>query len=249
VNRSLARVASAVHNEIGRAFARPEILDAVKVCYERPRQFVEDYLEQNLKLEPAVESPYGGDGPSSKQKEQQVLNGDDKKDLNNGEGGQTESEDGEADEARDNNEDSDEEPGESLIMRRWRSTPAKTKLMQRFAEQCGFSAGVDDRFRHSDGRWIGKSRGSAFPWTMYSPSGDELRSYWPQNHCIESKPLEMESDVWDYVSSHPESCSLILLSADRRPVQITGEQLLTMTEDDELKLYPAAYRLVYKHET
>ena len=38
--------------EIARAFNRQDITDAIKLCYERPAKFIEEYLDDNFNLAP-----------------------------------------------------------------------------------------------------------------------------------------------------------------------------------------------------
>ena len=53
-NRSAAKIAKAVALEIGRVFGRQEIIDAVKLCYDRSPEFVTEYLEENFTLRSAA---------------------------------------------------------------------------------------------------------------------------------------------------------------------------------------------------
>ena len=47
-NSSLAKMAKAVPLEIGRAFDRPDIADAIKICYERDEDFIDEYLDNSF---------------------------------------------------------------------------------------------------------------------------------------------------------------------------------------------------------
>ena len=49
---SSAKMAKSVPQELGRAFDKQEISDAIKLCYDRPAEFIDDYLEDNFNLAP-----------------------------------------------------------------------------------------------------------------------------------------------------------------------------------------------------
>jgi len=52
--RSNAQLAKAVAQAVGRFFASQDVLDAVKLCYERSPAFVSEYLEENFTLAPPI---------------------------------------------------------------------------------------------------------------------------------------------------------------------------------------------------
>jgi hypothetical protein len=51
-NKSMAKMAIAIAQELGRHFGRTDITDAIKLCFERDPVFVTEYLEENFKLLP-----------------------------------------------------------------------------------------------------------------------------------------------------------------------------------------------------
>ena len=51
-DRPMAKLAKAVAREVGRAFGRTEIEDAIKFCFDRSPEFVTEYMEENFRLGP-----------------------------------------------------------------------------------------------------------------------------------------------------------------------------------------------------
>ncbi|HMO82315.1 MAG TPA: hypothetical protein PKD24_16170 [Pyrinomonadaceae bacterium] len=51
-DRPLARLARDVSTELGKAFRREDLIDAVKLCFDRPEAFVKEYMETNFELAP-----------------------------------------------------------------------------------------------------------------------------------------------------------------------------------------------------
>jgi len=52
-DRPLARLCKAVTDELARPFGNQELTEAIRACFERPPEFVTEYLEENFRLQPA----------------------------------------------------------------------------------------------------------------------------------------------------------------------------------------------------
>ena len=141
-----------------------------------------------------------------------------------------------------------DESEEVILVPRPTPKPSRPSIMERFALSQGFLKDQENRrFFDAHGNWIAKSNGSLFPWEQRSSSGDVVRHYWPKDHCLEREPLQLEVDIWGMVEKHPKNYVLVLSNPEGQPVEISGTRLCEMRERGDLTLYPATYRLVYKH--
>ncbi|MDP2601824.1 MAG: ATPase [Deltaproteobacteria bacterium] len=239
-NRSSAKMAKAVAQEIGRIFDRQEIIDAIKICYDRSPEFVTEYLEENFKLAPTeVADP--------KPPEPVVIKGE--------ENGKASGKLGEAGLAEEKKQSEDgDEPGVTTNppivpddSERTRDPPIppgppKPSLIERFAALKNYTKEDDVRFKHRDGGWIVRTSGESFPWE-WRMAGGEVRHLWLKDCCLDRETLQLESEVWETCKKYPDDHSLILIDPDGHPVEIRARRLLDMYENDELKLYPGTYRL------
>lgn len=269
-DRSAAKMAKAVAQELGRVFNKQEITDAIKLCYDRSPEFVLEYLEENFKLLPEEQvgpirdtskqpdeaeeqdGPAKDDGPTSADQTDddatQPTGGDDNDTEFDGEPDDDETvEDDDLDEDQDENEfDEEDDEDEPQPTRRKQFKPAKPSLMERYAKANGYAKDGTDRFYHADGSWIEKvSGGHSFPWERRSAGGELLQCYWDKEHCIQRDALQLDADVWKLCDQHPDKYTLLLVDADDAPLEITGRRLRELCDGGELTLYPAKYRLVY----
>src|ERR1700722_14134196 len=60
-DRPVAKLARAVSQELGRAFRRQDIADAIKFCFDRTPEFVTEYVEENFRLIPPEAIDPSGD--------------------------------------------------------------------------------------------------------------------------------------------------------------------------------------------
>lgn len=253
LQRSAAKVARAVSQELGRAFRRQDVADAIKMCFDRSKEFVTEYLEENFKLRlPIVATddlsadartpgPTDPGGQPEKSEGQPAAGDAGTIQLDDAEEGDGETEgvpvdiDESDDEAIVDNDPSHE---------RRVSKPIKATIFERYARSEGFIRDGDSRFYHADGSWIAKVVGAPFPWERRSPAGELLRSYWPKAHCLEREPLQLGADLWGLIEKFPDKYSLILATPSDEPVEVPGEVLRAMLGKGQLTLYPASYRLV-----
>lgn len=263
--RPLAKLARSVAQELGRAFGRPDITDAIKICFERPPEFVSDYMEENFELLSQEELELSGPGPSSQDAEEPEGQGsagpaearptegrtgtgapdDAVEDEAIAPDSKTEHHDGPDHIGAEDEEPSEDLDGEHATKRRTRSAPSRPPLIERFALAMGLRPDGGDRFFADEGSWIAKVHGTRFPWEHRSRSGELARYYWPKEHCLEIEPLHLDADVWDLVDAHPELYSLILTDPDGAPVEVSGFRLRELRDAGTLTLFPAAYRIVY----
>jgi len=138
-------------------------------------------------------------------------------------------------------EDEDEETPERARSKR----PQRRNLIDRFAEQNGFRKDSDDRYFHGNGSWIAKNKdGIGFQWEQRRSNGSIVKFYHLRDHCLEKKPLEVDTDVFGLLRNHPDLYSLVMVDSDDAPIELTGERIDEMRRDGMLSLLPATYRIV-----
>ena len=260
-DRPVAKLARAVSQELGRVFRRQDIADAIKFCFDRPPQFVTEYVEENFRMIPRETVGLSGDvpavstaignGPDAEIPETSpsasVLANDEiiartvelsAQPMNGGS-------DAVSEDVRENDVEADDRV--ALQLHRHPARPGKPSIMERFARLHGFSKDSEDRFFHPDGSWFAKPTGTRF-WERRTANGELVRSYWAKDHCLEREPLQIDADVWGLIDKFPETYALILSDSQDDAVEITGARLRAMRDGGELKFYPATYRLVYDDE-
>ena len=238
---SQAKMARLVPQEIARAFNRHDIADATKLCYERPPEFINEYLEDNFNLAPPQEKDYLND-PANSEKDPDTDEADvldeqapDDRDTNND---RVEVDSPTADE-----EDNEDDPPAPRPTRAPRPT-----IIDRFARDQGFFMNGSGKFYHADGSSLERTLGNVFPWELKSATRKTERFYWPREHCIQKEPLQLEAEIWELCQKFPDLYSLILTTVNGVPTEVDGNQLVKMLEQDALVLYPATYRLEYRGE-
>jgi hypothetical protein len=115
-------------------------------------------------------------------------------------------------------------------------------LIERFALACGFHKDGSDHFTNSSGNILIKADG-VFPWFIMEPGGSVLCYYWTKEHCLQTKPLELPTEIWHLIEENSHLHALILEDTDGHPIEMLGNDLLKLKEEGTLKLFPATYRL------
>jgi len=261
-SKSVAKMAKAIALELGRHFGSIDIADAIKLCFEREREFINEYLEENFKLLPPTSGTAATDFPSKTEPFNQppstemedagqitTPSASESGTVKIG-GATPDAPEGEAVE-KPSQADSDEDDGESVVSapHRHPQQPAKQKLVERFAAANGYLRDSSEgRFYRKDGGWLERVSDASFPWERYSPSGELLQCYWVKDHCIEREPLQIEAEVWELCVNHPEKYSLLLAAPDESPIEYSGRWLCILRDSRRVTLFPASYRLVYEHD-
>ena len=264
-NKPIAKLARAVAQELGRAFRRPDIIDAIKLCFDHSPDFVSEYIEENFNLVPREEIEMQQDVISPEDtppttKDSDIPGGPIDEEASLEEALEPEHEDMAVESAgASENDSTDEEMNvsdedelndleEVSPKSRPKPKPPKPGIMERFADSKGFHKDQENRFFDDQGNWISKANGSLFPWEQRSASGEVLHHYWPKDHCLEREPLQLESEIWSIIENHPETYVLVLSNPDGNPVEVSGIRLRDMRERGDLTLHPSTYRLVYEHD-
>jgi len=255
----IGKIAKAVSAEISKAFRIPELEDAIKLCLERTAKFVSEYMEENFDLDRAVEL----DGPSTPDRNHRSPSeeiegngspfaGDDAEsglidyeDEYDGEDEDDEAYYGDENYDDEDGDDDDLEDEDNTSPRIRPKRPAQRSVIDRFAEQLGYRKDSDDRYFHSDGSWIAKNKdGIGFQWERHLKNGSVTKYYFVKDHCLERKPLEIDTSVFEMLRNYPDLYSLVLVKLEGIPVEITGERVEELRREGVLALHPATYRIV-----
>jgi hypothetical protein len=254
-NRSSAKVARAIAQELGRAFGRIEIIDAIKLCYERSSEFISEYLDENFKLVPsgmpelAEEIVTKSAGPDAESSSDDVRIPDQSEDsrVDTSQASSNEpSELGEEEVPEESIEDALED--ETITPRRKHVRSPKPSLIERFATVKGYMKDGDERFFRADGSFIVKANGMRFPWELFSSSGELLQCYWLKDHCLQTDPLDLAAEIWNLCDKSPQKYCLILTDESGDPVEISGNKLQEMRDRGEITFHAATFRLMYERQ-
>lgn len=272
-DKPLAKLAKAVAQELGKAFRKQDIGDAIKLCFDRDPAFVRSYMEENFELlteeefgdqaaqsddvlpDVAIDSDAEHHSPSKPDDEDNEAATSADESHDDIEASDTSEalieeeptdEDKEEQQPSEHGEDADAE--EDIIYRPVKPRPTKPQLMERFALTNGFKKDEDGHFFADDGRTIAKAHGSLFPWELRNVTGDVTKRYLPKEHCLERDPLQLGADIWGVLEREPDSYALILADLDDKPVEASGKMLNELRERGVLALHPSTYRLVIEHE-
>ncbi len=237
---SKGRQARRLPEEIAKVFEREDVKAALHYGFERDIEQIRQYINENFKL-----CPLSAVRPKSE--EEEPVQGDASvhetlsKELSIAPSQITEIPD-----TDESDTDQHSQYGEEVRkVPRSQKRPARPALIDQFATLRGFRREGQDRYTHEDGGWIARTAGDRFPWKRWSAEGALLRSYHLKEHCLENDPMRIEADIWDIMERCPDRYALVLLSSEKQPIEVAGADLCAMREAGTVKLYPAAYRLVY----
>lgn len=272
-DRPLAKVAKAVAQELGKAFRRQDIGDAIKLCFDREPAFVRSYMEENFELcdesevsdqtqldSADVEKPSGdtvgqvsSETVSDQENEESSTATEEKNDDLDSviQSDVTDEDDSATNDCEDEQsmiDDDDNDAKEEVIYRPVKPRHSRPQLIERFAVAKGFKKDEDGHFFADNGHTIAKTQGSLFPWEMRNATGDVTKRLLPKEHCLEREPLQLGADIWGILEREPDSYSLILADPDGNPVEASGKMLSELRERGVLALHPSTYRLVIEHE-
>lgn len=252
------RLARLVPEQLGTLFDRQDVRSALSYCFDREPAAVSAYMQENFKLDPAVD---GDDGSSAKNKAGDPVlmagrvNGPPLNEAApsnvHGEApvppAQGDAVDSEEDASDTTLEDSDfPRSREALPAARPRPQQGRQDRpspIVLFALGAGFRADGPERFVHQDGRVLVRRAGELFPWELLDESGDVTRRYWAKEHCLAAEPLEVDAAMWTMLTKFAEEHALVLIGQDGAPVEYSGAALGALMEEGALKMYAATYRI------
>jgi len=252
-----AKLARLVPDKLGKIFNRPDISAAMNYCFGRDHRAITEYFEENFNLMPLNDVFPVCEGEQVLKESGPLLpNSSEEKMIENEETAtadvavlatQPEGKDEPTKNIEKNPDALGGRDGKLSKVQHY-PKPAKPRIIERFAQCMGFRKDGEDRFFHSDGRWITKATGNRFPWEMRTADGEVARYYWPKDHCLEQEPLQLEADIWGLIENFPEIYALILSNSQGVPEEVQGAHLRNMRDDGKITLYPATYRLVYNND-
>jgi len=242
-DKSAARLARATSSELGRVFARDDVTDAIKTCFERDADFIHEYVDQNFKLSASLLVPE--DVGTKEASGQRSVERPDP--LGSDSAVVIVSEKTSIDEGSAKTPDpSAEERDRSMVGRVHRHAgEIKPGVFERYALRAGFRKESDHRFIRDDGTSCSKVSAAIFPWEVYSASGDLTMRYWPQEHCINNGPLQIDAEMWEMMHRDPDATALILVDENDEPTVFKGSTIVEMVDQGKVTIHPSSYRLVY----
>lgn len=256
LNRPSARLARSIAQELGRFFRRTEIIDAIKMCFERSSEFITEYIEENFKLglqeESRAEANSTHDLARDVEAVDQPRSTPEPEEQEVALEGAPEPPDDQSEAAPELDEEFEEDRETAVTAPPTRPAPRlrtpQQPFIERFALGLGFKLNGDGRYHHSDGSLISKSSDEIFPWLRISAHGDIIKRYWVKDHCIDLEPLEVDAEIWSLIDSSPDEYALVLADHEGKPIEFNGSHLCSMKEQGALILFPASYRLKVDHD-
>jgi hypothetical protein len=258
IDRPVTSLLRQIARELARPFNDPEIEDAIKFCIDRTSDHVIEYLEENFTLAKPHDSanstalPDAAANAESSRSAAVASRGSDGAEQN-GAGSEVPGDTPDGSVSRPASVETGEpaSPGMANPADGWTSArlsnprPRSQSLIDRFALTAGFTREENgERYFHPDGRWIQKQAGIPYPWQMYSRDGQLVKSMLVREHSLVREPLEIASEVWEACRKEPTSHSLIVVTVDGEPQELTGTRLVGMVKQGKLDLCAASYRVV-----
>ena len=68
---------------------------------------------------------------------------------------------------------------------------------------------------------------------------------WPQEHCINNGPLQINAEMWEMIRRDPGATALVLVDENDEPTVFKGSTIVEMVEQGKVTIHPSSYRLVY----
>lgn len=253
---SQAKLARLVPDRLGKEFNSLDITAALNYCFGRSPEEVTEYLEENFKLMPmderelehacdsedvecAASSQNGLLKPDGESAHEFML-GNESDQIRKFAGDDQSVPEAESSTDLDQLDPVEPKPKNTQPY----SRPVKPSIIERFAHGQGFRNDGESRFFHSNGSWIVKTNGEAFPWERRNSTGEILQYLWAKDVCLEREPLQLDADIWALIDKFPKKYSVILSNLRGDPIELTGTRLRAMRDGGDLTLHPATYRLV-----
>jgi hypothetical protein len=256
-HESLAKMAKPITRELGHVFGRPEITDAIQICFNHEPDFIDEYLEENFRLldteaqwpDEVKENNISFNNEKEmpgKIDDDTLLTPEPKPEPTDKSPEKTEPSKINLEPVVSDNADPEKTPPSDLPSP---ERPSKPKLMERFAKKVGLKK-IDGtgKFCFENDSWIERITGDPFPWKQYTATGSLERCYWAKDHCIEQKPLEIPAEVWELCLKKPDQYFILLTDPEGGPVIYTGIKMQSLEEQGRLKLFPAKYRIVFEKQ-
>ena len=267
IDFSSAKFTKQIIDKVASEFGWSEMRDILAYCYDRSEHAISTYLEGNyvLSAEDAFalqkssqedqtekhDSAKDGLSPQADKQDQGSPKGEEKAAAADDDSKKGEDDDVDADDKiftndndtdeDDDDDDDDNQPDNKTGSKSKRST--STPIIERFALAHGFHRNGNQQYVHPDGRFLRKSEG-ILHWEMISSKDNSIQRFWVRDHCLESKPLEIPTEVWHILDTYPSESLLLLKDINNDPITYSGSQLKILKAEGRLTLHSAAYRIV-----
>lgn len=243
-NLSKAKLASRLSKQIAAVFDWTEMEALLTYCFERSEDSIRSYLEENFVLELDESSLGADDAPVTENEHQNdlVIESPSNLPFDFDESVETIILNSHADPADSGGGDAFEIAETRQSVHSGKNPQSKVSLVERFALSQDYKKIDDQQFVHTDGRLLIKSDG-VFPWALKGANGKVFVNYWPREHCLELKPLDLPAEVWNLIEWDPEHHALLLEDHNGKPVQFLGKDLVESKQAGDIRLHPATYRV------
>jgi len=246
---SNAKLANRISKQIAAVFDWPEMEALLAYCYDRKEAEIRSYVEENFELVPEERIPLADNITASRDEHHNQTGGHRTVSVTETLPGAASQEESIStldtytpgiENGYDDNSLADFEP---LHPTRSRITPqTKAPLIERFALSLGYQKVDAHRFTCADGKALIKSEG-VFPWVVQNANGEISHYYWPREHCLELKPLDLPTEVWHLLEQDPQHHTLLLEDRSENLIPFSGNELTGLKQAGHLRLYPSAYRI------
>lgn len=241
--------------ELGRRFILPEVADAIRSCAERPEGFVIHYVRSKFQLDmeaaPGQNSAPPGHAGQTLESTTTAADAPGRSSL-----GPPAPDSGNLTDNATSAvlpaavDDSSDEKGSTAAQAatttptpREPPRPGKPPLIDLYAFERGFRGDASRSvYIHADGRVLRRAE-PPFTWELYSQQGERLRAFWVSDQSLASSGVEIACETWECIKRAPEASSMIFTDGADVVCELTGTELAGMLEREELKIFPAKYRL------
>lgn len=237
-----ARLARLLPEYLGRTLPTDDLRETLCYCYERPVGDVARYLEENFTLAECADTPTtpANDAPAEQEGTPKATPPTGEPEPPPGSDTQVPLPPCEQSPPPEAPEPPTPESAPPLPRK-----PSGPSLLQRLALGRGFRSDGDG-FIHPDGSSIVRRGSEGFPWQICHPDGGEPQDVRAIDACLERRPIVLAFEIWAAIENRPERHSLILLTPDGQPMEVTGSELCRMRQDGLVSIFPAAYRLKHR---
>ncbi len=255
IKKSEAQLANTVSQEIGKFYTRQDVMDAVKMCYARTREFIIDYCVENFNLSDMDFTETREQTEDKTEENAKKADSQQKGDTEQNESSDTNGKEaaGNQDdnasnnsEAEDNNTGTDESGGKNHKSKKHNEHAEIEPLIVRYARMKGYKSTGEKRFEGPNGDYILHSP-NLFPWELYNSESVIKECFWLKEHCLRRCPMQIDAAVLSLIRDHPELYTLVLIDEGDNPMEIKGDRLNQLIDSENLTVFPDKLRLVMKN--
>jgi hypothetical protein len=98
------------------------------------------------------------------------------------------------------------------------------------------------RYIHRNGSWFQHGE-EGFNWELYSRTGEIMSRFWVSPQCLATKGIEINAEIWEMIKQDPATTAMVIEDEDGQPYALSGIELIALVDNENVKVYPAKYRL------